>query len=109
MAKKKTAASTPQERQIPMIWDIPEDMGSGYATNMLVQSGEHEFFVSFFEANPPVILDPKDIEKIESVRADCIARVIISAERMGRFIEVLQQQLDRHNEKKATGKSDVAK
>ena len=101
MPKKPTAKSVSLEREIPLIWDIPEDLVSGYATNILVQTGEHEFFVSFFETPPPVLLKPTDVEKLESVRAECIARLIISPERIQSFIDALQQQLDGYNKKKA--------
>lgn len=96
-AKPKVAAG---ERQVPMVWGFPEDMISGYATNMLVQAGEHELYVSFFEAPPPVLLGPEDVKNLESVNAECIARIIIAPERMPEFIGVLQKQLDTFNQKK---------
>src|SRR4051812_37655618 len=98
------------DREIPLVWNIPEEIMSGYATNMLVQAGEHEFFVSFFETPPPIIINPSDVEKLESVTAECIARVVISSERMESFIEVLQRQLDAFKEtKKANAKRNGSK
>ena len=101
MPKKSTTKTASQERDIPVIWDFPEDLASEYVTNILVQPGEHEFFVSFFDIPPPVLLKPTDVEKLESVRAECIARLVIAPERMQSFIDVLQQQLDGYNKKKA--------
>ncbi len=100
MPKRPTTKVAPQEREIALTWDVPEDLVSGYATNMLVQIGEHEFFVSFFETRPPVIFNPKDVEKLESVRAECFARIVIAPERMKGFIDALQRQLNTFNEKK---------
>jgi hypothetical protein len=91
-----------------MVWSFPDDLVSGYATNMLVQTGENELYVSFFEAPPPVLLAPEDVKSLESVKAECIARVVISPDRMPKFIEVLQKQLDAFNLKKAK-KRDGAK
>jgi hypothetical protein len=104
MSKKPTAKAANPERTIPIVWDFPEDLVSGYATNMLVQVGEHELFVSFFETPPPLIFSPQDAEKLEGVRAECIARIVISPERLGKFIEVLQQQLETFNENKKGAK-----
>jgi hypothetical protein len=107
MPKKLTAKAANQEREIPIIWDYPEDLVSGYATNLLVQVGEHELFVSFFETPPPLLLAPRDVEKLENVRAECIARIVIAPERVPKFIEVLQRQLDLFNKnKKAAEKSN---
>jgi hypothetical protein len=110
MSKKPTAKSAKQEREIPIIWDFSEDLVTGYATNMLVQVGEHELFVSFFETPPPLLLNPKDVETLESVRAECIARIVILPERVPKFIEVLQKQLDILNaNKKAAAKTNGSK
>jgi Protein of unknown function (DUF3467) len=98
---KKQVRKKPQERVIPTVWNFPEDLLSGYATNMLVQTGEQELFVSFFELQQPVLLVPEDAEKLESVKAECIARIIVTPERLVGFIEVLQKQLDAYNAKKA--------
>ncbi len=100
MSKKTPAKPAAQERDIPLIWHIPEDLISGYATNMLVQIGDHELYVSFFETPPPILFGPKDVENLESVKAKCIARIVITPERMATFIELLQKQLDIFNEKK---------
>ena len=84
-----------------MVWNFPDDLLSGYATNILVQTGEQELFISFFELQPPVLLTPEDATKLESVNAECIAKIIVTPERLTLFIEVLQKQLDAYNAKKA--------
>jgi len=48
-------------RGLPIKWQIPEDLISRYATNLVVQHTEHEFTISFFEAEPPILLGtPED-------------------------------------------------
>jgi hypothetical protein len=101
MPKPRTAKKKSQERVIPMVWNFPDDLLSGYATNMLVQTGEQELFISFFELQPPVLLTPEDATRLESVKAECIAKIIVTPERLTVFIEVLQKQLDAYNAKKA--------
>lgn len=78
---------------------------SRYATHIVVQHTEHEFIISFFEVQPPVLLGmPEEIEarleQIESIRADCVARVIVAAERMPEFVRVLQDNLDTYPSRK---------
>jgi len=93
-----------------VLWEIPEGLMSGYATNMLVQVSDQEFYLSFFEATPPIMFRPEDADKLEGVRAECIARIIVSPDRMAKFVDVMQQQLDTFNKKKkGTGGSDGTK
>lgn len=91
-----------ERREIPVEWHIGDNVISRYATNMVVQRTEHEFIISFFEIKPLILLTPKDVErleKIDSVRAECIARVVVAAERMPLFIQVLQTNLERSQDK----------
>lgn len=96
-AKKKQT----QERFVPTIWNFPDDLLSGYATNILVQLGDEELFVSFFELQHPVLLSPQDAKKLESVKAECIARIVVTPGRLSAFIDVLQKQLNIFKAKKA--------
>jgi hypothetical protein len=87
-----------ESRQIPIEWHIGDDIITRYATNMVVQHTEHEFIISFFEIKPLILLGPKDLERLESidsVRAECIARVVVATERMPSFVKVLQTNLER--------------
>ena len=99
MAKKKEKMERPPEEgkqplqrmQLPIKWNVPDELKSIYASNMLVQMLENEFKILFFETKPSPrtsLDDPKETE----VRADCVASVIISPLKMPAFIEVLQRQ-----------------
>ena len=90
----------PEERQqIPIEWHIPEQIVTRYASNMVVQNTGQEFIVSFYELFPPLLFgtpaDLAKLDKMESVRAECIARIIVSKDRMPKFIEALQTNFDR--------------
>jgi hypothetical protein len=83
---------------LPVEWHSSEDIVSRYATNMVVQHSDQEFIISFFEARPPLVLGkPEEIEaklsQMKSVRADCVARIIVSTGRMPEFVKVLQDTL----------------
>ena len=83
---------------IPIDWHVPEGVMTPFATNMLVQTIETEFKISFFEIKPAIRLNKSD-PLPESVRADCVASVIISANRLPKFVEVLQLQVDKLQKK----------
>ena len=87
--------------QVPIEWHISEDLDSKYATNLVIQHSEHEFIIDFFETRHPLILgDPDQVreqwEKLESVRAECVARIIVSPNRMQEFINVMQADLNKY-------------
>ena len=81
-------------------WILPSDeITTPFASNMLVQTMEDEFKVSFFEIKPVIRLNESD--PIPSkVKAVCVASVIITADRLPRFIKVLQDQFNKYNLKK---------
>lgn len=88
-----------KEAVIPIEWHIPEGVMTPFATNILVRTIEDEFKVSFFEIKPAIRLD--DSEPFpDKVRADCVASVIITANRLPKFIGALQTQFDKHIAKK---------
>jgi hypothetical protein len=85
-------------KAVPIEWCFPNNFISRYATNLAIQHSEHEFILSFFEAKPPLLIGtPEELKKqvlnIKSIKAECVARIIISAERMPTFVKVLQDNL----------------
>ena len=80
---------------LPIEWYYPENTISRYANNILVQHTETEFIVSFFEIQPPTILGSAEdvktqLEEVKSVRATCVARIIVPISKMPSFIEALE-------------------
>jgi len=89
----------PQERRIPVQWHIPDDFVGRYATNMQVHHSEHEFVLSFFEAQMPALSGSPDevsaqLQELDSIRADCVARITVAASRMPEFLKALQSSWD---------------
>ncbi len=75
---------------------------TAYATNMMVQSTDQEFIVTFFEARPPYIQgETPDERRAQAAKLDNtidaveVARVVISPERLPVFISLLEQQAQR--------------
>lgn len=91
----------------PIEWHIPEGLVARYATNMVVQRSENEFYISFFEIKPPLFLGtPEEISQqasqLNAVRATCIAQVIVAADNMPSFIETLQTTFQKLKSDKTT-------
>jgi hypothetical protein len=85
----------PQELQLPLDWRFPRDIISRYSNNFVVQHTEKEFILSFFEVLPPLVLGPEDVqqaklEALKAVPANCVARVILTPDKMKELIEVLE-------------------
>lgn len=95
--EKKTA--TQKAITLPIKWNVPETMVTRFASNMVVQTIENEFKLSFFELKPKIHFNPSDTIPTEVI-ADCVASVIITVDRIPKFISALQKQLDTYNEKR---------
>lgn len=102
MVKKKVEIG---ERAVgvPLKWYIPDNIITRFASNMVIQTMESEFKISFFEIKPEILLPPSETLPKE-VRAECVASVIVTADRLPKFIEVLQTQLNLYNSAKNTNK-----
>lgn len=70
-------------------------MPSVFATNLLIQQGEHEMILSFFEIQPPFLIGTADenlaLLKKVGLRADCMARITISKERFEGFADAMKK------------------
>ena len=97
MAKKRTETSK-QTTTIPIEWRVPDNLITRFVSNMVIQTIENEFKISFFEIKPIIHLD--DSQPLPSkVPADCVASIIVTPDRLPKFIDVLQKQLDKYNAK----------
>lgn len=87
--------------ELPIDWQFPKDLSSRYATHLIVQHTEHEFVLSFFEILPPTIFGSPEavsaqLERLSSVPAECVGRIVVAADRMPAFVTVLQENLKRY-------------
>lgn len=86
---------------IPIEWYVPEGLMTSFTSNIVVQVIENVFKISFFEINPPIQLD-ESAPVPTKIRADCIARVIVTPDKLSSFIEVLQKQYKKYMSEKQT-------
>ena len=94
MSKEKKQ-NKKEQAKLPIEWHVPEGLMTPFATNMLVQIIENEFKLSFFELKPAIRVDAS-APLPEKVRADCVASVIITADRLPKIIEALQVQYNNY-------------
>lgn len=81
-------------------WELPNDLTRKYATNFLVQKGENEWYLSFFQISPPIVFgSEKDIEKqlkaIPKIPAKCVAGLILSQAGLISLTDLLNRTIDR--------------
>jgi hypothetical protein len=96
MATKKMTKGELKEVHVPLKWHIPDSVITRFVSNMVVQTMENEFKISFFEIKPEILLNPSEPPPKE-VRAECVASIIVTPDRLPKFIEVLQRNLDQYN------------
>jgi hypothetical protein len=85
---------------IPLEFETPSDIQTVYATNMTIQHTEHEYILSFYEVVNPVLLGSLEekleaLKKMGSVKAHCVARIVIAPGRMPNFLKVIQENMAR--------------
>jgi hypothetical protein len=106
MAKKKIEANKQTVKivglPVPIKFYISDQIITRFASNMTIQIVENEFKISFFEMKPDIILSPSESVPKE-VRADCVASVIVTANKLPKFIEALQTQMDNYKSIKKEG------
>ena len=84
---------------LPIEWHVSDSIQSRYATNVLVQAGQYEFIISFFEAQIPLFAgQPEEnkamLEQLGAIRAECVGRIIVAAEQLPNIINALQASLE---------------
>jgi len=86
---------------IPLEWRVPEDLQTHFVTNVVIAHSEGEFFVTFFEVVPPVILGDVDkLAALGSIPARAVARIAIAADRMEGVIDAMKRNLEVYRKKK---------
>jgi hypothetical protein len=84
---------------IPIEYDIPPSILTRLATQVTVQSDPTGWYLTFYEAVPPFIVGTPDevrtqLEKVKSLKAECVSRVFIPAARVPEFLAAVQRVSD---------------
>jgi hypothetical protein len=89
---------TPDSVDVKISFRVPQRMPTVYAHHMMVQPGEYEVLLSFFEVIPPPSFsnDPDALKKLQEtgIVADCVARVTIANDRFPGFVKAMADILE---------------
>jgi hypothetical protein len=102
--KKKPRASkngqepTSESIRLEIEMDFPKELVSRFANHAIIQRSPNETYLSFFEVQPPVIQGtPEQMERqrkeLKSVRAVCVARLIMTDDFALKVLKMLQDNL----------------
>jgi hypothetical protein len=100
----KKAQSEFEMVEVPISREFPAEQVGVLANHFVIQQDGPEFHLLFFQTHPPLILSESEeeirqaLKKVEA-RSVCVARLIVSAERLPSFIEAMQSNLDKYNRK----------
>ncbi len=90
---------------LPLRYHDSEGLKTRYANNLIVQHSDSEFVLRFYETLPPVFFGVPDEVELTHVDAECVARVVISPDRIPAFIEVLQDNYKKYQAENENGSS----
>ena len=87
-------------------WHIPEGAQSQYSNNVLVQAGQYEIIISFFEAQIPILLgqpeeNKKQLEELGTIRVDCVSRIVVSPDLIPILMKALETGLENYRQAKS--------
>ena len=98
--KQPALRSSPADLQVKLNFRVHPRMPSVYAHHMLVQPGQNEVLLSFFEVVPPLIAasgEPSGEQlrllQETGVVAECVARITIAIASFPSFAKAMQDML----------------
>lgn len=95
-AAKKPARKKVEVKKLRIERKFPEGQRAIFSNNFVVQHDEATFNLLFFHLNQPLVLAEdqeslrKELDKLESVDAECVARIVVPANLMPGIINALQ-------------------
>ncbi len=89
------------ELRIPIEHVIPDSIETRFADRIVVQHAEHEFHISFFQIERPIVFGTPDETRqrlfdMGSLKAVCVARIVVAAGRMPDMVRALQENLEHY-------------
>ena len=85
-------------KQISIQYDAGDNVVTRIATQSLLQFTGQEYLLSFYEVRPPLVVGSPDemqrqLDKIDSVRGECIARLAFTPVRLRELSEVIAKHI----------------
>jgi hypothetical protein len=81
---------------LPIELVFPPDMLSRYVNHCVIQWGEHECKIVFFEVDPPMLMGSQEekaeqAKQLSSVKARCVGRFVLAKEFVPIFVKILTE------------------
>lgn len=95
-ADKRTMERGAIKRDLAVEFTLPPDLPLHYVDNISVMHTPTDFVVSFFQAQPPLITDEKDWEKVTTIESRCMTRLVISPARFQAMLRILNENWQRY-------------
>lgn len=96
---------------LPVEWHVPETIHNQYLHNVIIQPGQHEITLMFFETHiPPYVGSPeanREYLQKQSVRFECVGKFVVAPQFVPEIIKALQVGLDNYNTSKASEEREV--
>jgi hypothetical protein len=103
MDKKKTKTIHVETREVPIKWNIPDNIITRFANNVVIQKIENVFKISFFETKPDILLGNLQDTISTEVQADCVASIVMTPDKLAKLTGILQTQLELYQAKNKNG------
>jgi hypothetical protein len=96
---------------IPIEWHVSDSIRSQYVTNVVVQAGQNEVFISLFETQVPMLMGTPEensakLKSLGGIKAECVGRIVVAPELVPNIINALQVGLDNYTAQKKALKED---
>ena len=89
----------PQPRPVPIKRTNPLGLRPAFANDCTVSHSNAEFYITFGQMEPPLILSVDDLERLESIESTTVAKLAVTPEFMETLIETLSVNLGKYKEK----------
>lgn len=90
------------QRSLAIEWEVPDHTETIFSNNVIVQHTDQEFILSFFVTFPPIILgDTRKLESLDSIKAKCVSRIVLTPEKMKSLIQAMQINYQKYEESHA--------
>ncbi|MDZ4685719.1 MAG: hypothetical protein SH850_11690 [Planctomycetaceae bacterium] len=98
---KAAAKATLGFKEVKLDYSNADSQRATFANTFAVQHDQHEFHLLFFQALPPLIVAgdvdrEKKLAALESLKPECVARIVVAADRMPSIIQALVENYSKH-------------
>ena len=88
---------------LPIKWNVPDNIESRYANNVIVQPGQNEITIFFFETKvPPFLGSPEEYRNfmLEQgfIQAECVGKLVVNPTLMPGIIQAMQVSMTNYQQ-----------